>query len=152
MLIFNRELVYDGYNFYWFVRNNRKVLWNLLKDYFFTGSLFWNFTVPYPGILTFVIFFQLMEVSVCGQHGQLAVRRAGLVLSLEVEPAQIQFPPTRDKTVPGNMIRQRAVNWRHVPVTLFFSLFIYLTIRLWTHDLCRMSTHEITVLKENGRR
>jgi len=56
------------------------------------------------------VFLQLMAVLVCGQHGQLAVKRVELDPSREVEPAPILFPPIKDKIAPGNTIRQRAVN------------------------------------------
>ena len=56
--------------------------------------------------LNICIFLQLMADSLCGQHGQLAVRRVGLVPSLEAEPVQILFLPIKDSTALRPSIRR----------------------------------------------
>ena len=62
-------------------------------------------------VLSFLPFIhQLMAASVCGPHGQHAVRRVGLVASQGAE--HVLTPPLlmEDRTALGTTVRQRAVN------------------------------------------
>ena len=53
-----------------------------------------------------MIFFQLMAVSVCGQHGQIVVRRVGLVPSQGPEPVITPYLIIMDKTAQGTTVKQ----------------------------------------------
>ena len=57
-----------------------------------------------------------MAVSVCGQRGQLAVRRVGLVPSPGPEPAITPSLIIMDKTAPGTTVKLPAVKLHPVPV------------------------------------
>lgn len=66
---------------------------------------------------TDLFYSQSMAVSVCGPHGQRAVRRVGLVRSLETDP--VITPPLllEDKTALGTSLRRKVVSLRHVLVS-----------------------------------
>ncbi len=53
---------------------------------------------------------QLMAVSVCGPHGHHAVRRVGLVPSLEADPVITRPLLMEDKTALVTSLRPRAAN------------------------------------------
>ena len=57
-----------------------------------------------------------MAVSVCGPHGQRAVRRVGLVPSLEAESVIALSLLMEDKTALGTPVRGKVASLRHVLV------------------------------------
>ena len=67
-------------------------------------------------LIVLFVYLQLMAVSVCGLLGQNAVRRVGLVLSLEAEPVITRHLLTEDRTALGTPLRRRVVNSRRALV------------------------------------
>ena len=71
-----------------------------------------------------------MVVLVCGLRGQHAVRRVGLVLSLEADP--VITPPLmlEDKTAQGTSLRRKVVSLRHVLVSNHDLQKLYFQVKL----------------------
>lgn len=68
-------------------------------------------------VYTGLFYPQSMAVSVCGPRGQRAVRRVGLVPSLEADPVITRPLMLEDKTAQGTSLRRKAVSLRHVLVS-----------------------------------